>query len=51
MTQEEVKERNRKAANKFYHESREKYDRIILRYWGKKVLSLSRQELAELLSK
>lgn len=51
MTQEEIKEKNRKAANKFYYESREKYDRIILRYWARKVLSLSPQELAELLSK
>ena len=51
MTHEEQKELNRKRAHKFYTESREKYNRIIMRYWAKRVLSLSPQELAELIAK
>jgi len=51
MTHEEQKERSRKAAHKFYKESRDKYNRIIMRYWAKKVLSLSPRELAELIAK
>lgn len=47
---EDNKERSRRAANKFYRESRDKYDRNMLRYWTKRVLSLSPQEIADLLN-